>query len=295
MDPCCGKGDAIKQLAIGLGCPLDRVYGIELSDTRSMAARETIPNVLGPADFHGCAITAQSFGFAWVNPPFDSEIGGGERVEYQFLVRATRMLVTGGVMALVCPERIVEDRDVKQCLLHWYHDIAMIPFPEPRKFKEVIVFGVKRASSKKDIPYWWEWEPNDSPPVYEIPGSPKPRRFEKIAFTSNELGYKLERSPLRSHLEPPGELPKPRPPLPVNTGQTGLMVASGQLDGIVRAAGELPHVVRGTAVKSTYVSNVEERENADDSTTTITTLSERIIPTVRAVDATGEIKTFGGG
>jgi hypothetical protein len=66
----------------------------------------------------------------------------------------------------------------------------------------------------------------------------------------------------------------------------------GHLDGIVHADGEPPHVVRDTSRKREYVSDITEIENSDGSTTTRTTVSERIDLVVRTVDRTGTIQTL---
>ena len=74
--------------------------------------------------------------------------------------------------------------------------------------------------------------------------------------------------------------------------RVALLLASGHLDGIVHPDGESPHVVRGTSRKREYVSDVTEIQNADGSTTTKTTISERIDLVVRTVDRTGKIQTL---
>ena len=67
---------------------------------------------------------------------------------------------------------------------------------------------------------------------------------------------------------------------------------SGHLDGLVHPPGQSPHVVRGTSRKHEFVADVTDTQNADGSTTTKTTLSERIEMVVCTVDATGDIRTF---
>ena len=69
-------------------------------------------------------------------------------------------------------------------------------------------------------------------------------------------------------------------------------MASGHLDGLVQAEGMPPHVVRGTSRKHSFVSDVTENENDDGTTTTRTTISERIELVIRTVDAKGHIETF---
>src|SRR4051812_18837339 len=66
IDPCCGKGEAIKQLAGLLGVSDDHIYTVELDPVRGKAAKENIPggHHISPATFLGCQITGFSFGLA---------------------------------------------------------------------------------------------------------------------------------------------------------------------------------------------------------------------------------------
>lgn len=102
----------------------------------------------------------------------------------------------------------------------------------------------------------------------------------------------LANSPLRSHLQSPAQTPVPAPPLPLGIGHVALLLASGHLDGTVHPDGKLPHVVRGTSQKHSFVSDVTDTENDDGSTTTRTTISERIDLVIRTVDCSGRIRTF---
>jgi len=97
---------------------------------------------------------------------------------------------------------------------------------------------------------------------------------------------------LREHLNPVAEFTLPRPPLSLGKGHRALLLSAGYLDGVVRPPGEPPHVVRGTCRKVRYEKSHTQEENSDGSTTTTTVYGEKIVPTIRAVDSTGTIKTF---
>ena len=105
IDPCCGEGLAINQIAEGLGVPQSWVYAVELDLGRTKAAKANMPEaqVLGPASFMGTQISGYSFSLAYVNPPFDSELGGGRREEQSFVMRSTHLLGAKGVLVLVMP------------------------------------------------------------------------------------------------------------------------------------------------------------------------------------------------
>jgi Uncharacterised methyltransferase family (DUF6094) len=297
LDPCCGKGLAIRQLGQAIGCLPEMTWAIELDEGRATDAHTLLTgcHVLAPASFLGTAATQGSFGCIWCNPPFDDEIGGGYRVEGRFLQRATAWLKVHGIMVLVCPERVAERRDIQSYCLQWYEDLACVPFPEDhRPFNEVILIGRKRSKPVDAERLDWDecCRTTVEPGSYPIPVSRGPRRFEKVEFTERELAQALLSSPLRRLLEPPPEPPLAEPPLPLAHGHIALLLASGKLDGIVRPKNEPPHVVRGTARKVEYLSNQSKEEGNDGAVITKTTYSEKIVLTIRAVGADGTIRTF---
>lgn len=300
LDPCAGEGTALRRFAGLLGCPPGRTYAIELDDSRAEAVRSALPeaHVLAPADFFGCRASPNSFSFIWLNPPFDHGYGG-HRVEEQFLGRATDWLMRGGVMALVCPESVVgEYSEARQHFATFYENVMIVPFPVAhRPFDEVIVFGHKRSrllvnQDEADRSKAWNsvLAPRDF--CYQVPPGPGPRVFQKVEPTEPELQRMLDASPLQCYLKSPPDVPLPSPPLPLGIGHVALLLASGHLNGVVHPSGKPPHVVRGTSRKHAFVSDVTDTENADGSTTTRTTISERIELVIRTVDHTGRIRTL---
>ncbi len=300
LDPCAGQGAAIRQLAELLGCPQELTFAIELDDGRAEVLHATLPGarVLAPASFFGCRVSSNGFSFIWLNPPFDDGYGG-QRVEDQFLRRATDWLLPGGVMALVCPEDVVDEySDARRHFTTYYEHCMIVPFPERhRPFHEVLVFGHKCARPEVDpqsCSRAKSWDSVAAPTnfCYHIPPGCGPRIFQKVEPTEPELQRLLAHSPLQSHLAAPSEVPLPSPPLALGIGQVALLLASGHLNGVVHPEGGPPHAVRGTSRKHTFVSDVTDTVNPDGSTTTKTTISERIELVVRTVDITGRIQTF---
>jgi hypothetical protein len=297
LDPCAGEGAALRQLGELLGCPQALTYAIELDDSRAEALHTALPeaHILAPASFFGCRASPNSVSCMWLNPPFDDGYGG-HRIEEQFLVTATSWLAPDGVMALVCPEDVADRYSaVRRHFASHYDRCTIVPFPARyRRFNEVIVFGVKRARLHMGSTAPSSWEAVQAPTgfVYQIPPGSGPRCFAKVEPTESELRRMLADSPLRSHLTALPEQRLPAPPLALGIGHVALLLASGQLDGAVQPEGKPPHVVRGTSRKREYVADVTESENADGTTSTRTTISERIELVVRTVDLTGRIQTF---
>jgi len=299
LDPCAGEGAALGQLCQTLGCPQSSAFAIELDDSRAQTLKTNLPEaqILAPASFFGCRASLNAFSFIWLNPPFDDSLGGN-RVEERFLLLATDWLKPGGILALVCPEEVAKDGSfVRRHLALYYQNCSLVPFPEEqRNYGEVIVFGQKRIKPWKNAtcPPSWEAVQAAQGFVYPIPTGSAPKTFKKVEPTETELQSMLTQSPLRIHLEMPPSEPVPSPPLALGIGHVALLLASGQLDGVVHPENQLPHIVRGSSRKSEYVSDVTETENPDGSTTTRTTLSERIELVVRTVDLSGTIHTFLG-
>ncbi len=297
LDPCCGEGAALQQIAEILNAAADNVYGIELDPERVATTQSLLPDshILGPASALGVACTRKSFSLAWVNPPFDDQISGGDRVELEFLRQMIDWIVPGGVICFVIPESTSNHWSFRQLFIQWFEEISIEPFPEHcRPYNEVIVFG--RRLDRPRSPWSLNWNHELQPPhVYDIPTGRKPTRFIKVELTEAELRDALRVSPLQRHLQPHADSLLVEPPLSLGKGHIALLLASGHLDGIVQPEGEPPHVVRGTAKKTQYVAGVEQSDNADGSVTTKTCLSEKITLTVRAVGVDGRIKTFEGG
>jgi len=202
------------------------------------------------------------------------------------------LLCTKGVLAFVLPEYVVRgDSDMQRHLMANFRQISMLRFPEEhRKYDECVILAVKRGTpvtsdkAERILP---------DVPVYDIPESRNPSRFEKVELTDTEVLSILANSPLRRSLLTPKDMDVvPRPPIPLGAGHTSLLVASGQLDGIVRPENEPPHVVRGTVRKSEYLARTEVKEN-EKSTSTTQIYSERITPIVRVATVDGEIITIG--
>jgi len=292
LDPCAGQGNAIWQIADALDCR-ESTYAIELDERRAVYLKGTArgATVVAPASFLGCTMSHACFSFAWVNPPFDDEIGGGGRVEETFLARATDLLRPRGVMALVCPETVAQSWDVRRQLGARLEKWSIMHFPaHVRKFKEVIVLARKRATLSTERTLYADY---GEPRVYRLPPGRRPGRFFKSELTEAELRKALAGSPLRRLLEPPDELPLPRPPIAPNHGQSMMLLAAGFIDGVIRPPGEPPHLVRGTCRKVQYLHETQVKEGKK-SDTTIQVYRQKIEPIVRVLTVDGRILTVSG-
>ena len=148
LDPCCGEGKAIEQIREDLGLPSKNVYAVELDGGRAESPRDPGPgcHLLGPCSYLEARINANSFGMAWVNPPFDNELGGGKRQEHTFVQNVTKQLRIGGLLVLVMPTTAIQgNTDFQAYLDNWYDEAALYAWPaEHRKYREVVYIGVRR-------------------------------------------------------------------------------------------------------------------------------------------------------
>jgi predicted RNA methylase len=334
IDPCAGEGAAIQQIAEGLGLHHDQVYAVELDKGRAAKIRENMPeaNVIGPATFLGVHVTGHSFSLAYVNPPFDFEMGGGRREEQAFVQKATNLLALRGVLVLVMPcDKLCGNQKFVEYLDSYYEEIEVYKLPDGhRPYGEIVLIGRKR---KVEIPAGslyqhgvlhqrqWQWRTyvraenmpslGEKQPKNWYQGNPsydrkeeidvwalergwKPGTFKKVSMTEDELIAALEDSPLKKHLMEVKPLPVARPPLPLDKGHLGLILASGMLDGVVNTPFG-PHVVRGSSTKVEYRNNEASCSTMNPETgavTTKTVFSEKPVTIIRCVTRGGELYTF---
>jgi len=295
LDPCAGKGKAISTLAEALSISPSCVWAIEMEGGRSRDLKENLvgAHILAPCDFLCAKITASSFSFAWVNSPYDDELGGGQRVEYTFLTRATQLLAPGGIMALACPEKVAGDFSVKKHFLSWYERIGVDYFPPPRQYNEVIIWGRKRSR-----PIEWPGYPQFVKEdmyrgKFQIPPAGGPKRFEKATMTAAEAMAAIAKSKLRSVFETVKPVVFPPPPLELSKGQMALVLAGGFLNTTLKRPGEAPILIKATPFKEQYLkeqsSEIKNEGTDKEKAVDVTIYSERIKLKVRIAEENGTI------
>ena len=104
----------------------------------------------------------------------------------------------------------------------------------------------------------------------------------------------VENSPLAKHLTAIEPREIPRPPLPLDKGHLGLILASGILDGVVDSPYG-PHVVRGSSTKVEYYNKEASDSTEDPETGAVTTkdvFSQRMVTIIRCVTGDGTLHTY---
>lgn len=280
LDPCCGSGSSALRFANELGCK--SLYVVELRDI-NIAGEFTR---LAPCDIKTTRITRESFGLVFMRPPsewkrFDLPS------ESEYLMRCTGWLKPGGVVvAIVLPGTVrYSYTPFVMHLQSHYRDISGFRYGDGT-WDPLVVIARKRYTPLENPPTAFKLVAPKEP--YPIPASTGPKMFMKGGPTIHELMDAVGKSPLQRIFLPRQPEEKQRPPLELGKGHISLLVASGQVNGLVKAAGHEPHVVRGMTRKEGYI--VSQTSDGNDGKTTIT--SEKVTPLIRAAWPDGRIETY---
>ena len=331
LDPCAGEAAALTQIAAYLDIPSTSVYAIELNAARAQRIGEAHPelHLLGPCSFMGAKISKASFSCVYLNPPFDSEMGGGGREETFFLRYAMPLLVPHGIMILVCPANQVYGQSQMCELLDAHFEcVRVYRFPaEHRKFKEVVVIGRKRKTTlsldkveehgtlhSSGIAGAWAGYADHAPELgqsqyaawsygkpltesrlagleyWTLPPAPGPSIWQQMTLTQEQVEAELERSPLYGIFDLKPDTTKRRPPLPLGKGHTSTLLVAGELDGYM--ATNPPHVVRGFCGKVLQLKSVSHHETASGNLAEVRKYADVPQPVLRAIWPDGSLVEY---
>ena len=302
LDPCCGGGDAVAQLAEELrhrgNLPVE-TYGVELHRDRAQQAEERLDRALA-ADLFQTSIANGAFGLAYVNPPYDWD-QEDKRVEHAFLTHCTRYLAEGGLLVFIVPrQRLAVSA---RYLSTHYGRMRCWAFPDPDRevFDQVVLFGYRKADPVPDAPaesMVLEWSVGEPEPLrsqrnsYSHPEyTPATTPSGDVLFTTRTVdpvaaAAEARRSGLWASTEItdtlwPARDNRTRPLMPLRRGHMAMLVAAGFLDNLVLEAEGRRILVKGrTSKEMVLVEDTPEKE----------TYRERLNTTVVALDlGDGEI------
>lgn len=146
IDPCCGEGDALKQISDYLQ-PIANTttYGIELEKTRAEKASQKLDNVLA-CSYDEARMSHEAFSVMFLNPPYDHS-SNGERLETIFLNELTKdYLAEESLLIFIIPKYIL--RNVAKTLAQRFTNIRVYRFTDKnyKDFQQVVVFGQRLRS-----------------------------------------------------------------------------------------------------------------------------------------------------
>ena len=261
LDPCCGCGKALRQIAQGNGC---YTYGVELDENRAEEAQTRLHRV-GFGSFFHSMVSREAFHLLFLNPPYLSvlnESGGRARHEKRFLIESLPCLTYGGLLIYIIPYYRMTP-DICRVLMDNFEDISVWRFTDKEfhRFKQIAVFGVRKH---RDV------EPQDTLTLeqyalhpagipsleklpegrYALPGTPlEVHTFKGEKFNQKELEQQLRRSGSFTQMMSRSELDNgaKRPLLPLSISQIGLIGGSGMINGLIEC--DRPHIIKGRIVK----------------------------------------------
>lgn len=193
LDPCCGCGKALRQLAQGNNC---YAYGVELDESRAEEAQTRLHRV-GFGSFFHSSISREAFHLLFLNPPYLSvinESGGRSRHEKRFLIESLPALAYGGLLIYVIPYYRLTP-DICRILVDNFDDLTVWRFTESefRKFKQVAVLGVRkpRGTELQDTPMFFYPFSNVHSNDRVCTGNNVLPRYRKISALKNFPRYLL--------------------------------------------------------------------------------------------------------
>lgn len=291
IDPCCGEGEAIRQLTEGINA---KTYGIELDKARANRASMHLHHVL-QADYEHTRITRSVFSLLWLNPPYDD--GEECRLEFSFLKNTADCLQPGGILVYIIPQKRLTKR-IARYLASRFERIGIWQFPEKeyKAFGQIVVTGIRRKTTTNgDIPPKLENIPEKKLPAlgentkarYDVPVGKRISIFKSTELDSKELEAEIAKSPLWERLSKQTKgVTESQPPLPLHKGHLGLLLASGKLDG-VQGEGEDKHLVRGKVTKHQSVSEIVNDDGSQE-----TRVLESFKVAIKLLTADGQIRVL---
>lgn len=316
FDPCCGGGHALSFLQKHLSECGARVssFGIELSGDRATEARSLLNHAI-QADIENCIVQTRAVGLLFLNPPYglmnkDSlSTERSKRLEELFFDRTISSLQDNGILVLIVPKQSLTPKftlDIASRFL----DVKLFQ-ASVETYNQMVIFGIKprnrHSISKKVILAQQEVLLNYEEAmllsdlvdqsVYYIPEQPL-KVFKPISFKL-ELGQMTrETNNNQAQLLWPvfnqvfslaGLKDKRRPLMPLGEWHTALALAAGQVQGLVTAPSGRTLLVKG----NTYKIKVITQDIDDENHTVTSTVTDKFIPSIKAIDLTIGSRSYG--
>ncbi|MXX78506.1 MAG: methyltransferase [Gemmatimonadales bacterium] len=279
LDPCCGGGDALAQLAACIERPdgaLVETYGVELHAERAKEAEQRLDHALG-TDLFQTAIANGAFGMLFLNPPYDQDAGDDRRTEQSFLRQTTRYLAVGGLLVFVVPLQRL--RESERYLASHYARLRVWNFPDPEReaFGQVVVTGTRKADVQYDqyaavqVRQALEGDLEELRqhryPVYNAPATADgevlfaTRTVDPVAAAEESRRSGLWVSTTVTDALWPSEDARTRPLMPLRSGHLAMLVAAGFLDNLQLEGEDGRILVKGrTSKEMLLVETTREKE-----------------------------------
>lgn len=315
LDPCCGEGWALASAAEHLteaGASVQS-YGVEFDRERAWHAKSLL-NVVAHADVNDVFGAARSMGLLFLNPPYGdlvsdkAQTGDGangakrDRLEKMFIRKTMPFLQIGGVLVLIVPHYVL-DGEFATIIGRNFTNVRVYMASEQR-FKQAVVFGLKRHSSSPEpctlveierafnklapeLPETWTDEKYDVPPVksddvinFQITRLDAPQLESEIKQYFNFTLWPQFGMQFRC-----ASKPARRPLRNLSKWHLALALASGQVSGFVESSDGRKLLVKGNTFKEKDVV-VERTTDEDGNVSEVRTLTDKFVPVIRGIDFT---------
>lgn len=309
IDPGCGTGKAIADIAQAWGNSNAHTYGIESDKQRAADASKLLTDSVWSAIED---IKLEGYcSCLFFNPPYD-RIRNDGRMELELLRHVTPWVErTTGIMVLIVPDYVVEDyaTGLAPEVSQNFDVLQRFRFPEPeyQLFKQAVLF-CRRKEEKSSYgydSYYPKWAKN--PELWPVlPDAPEQTfdvypvkvphlKRERISMVIQEEA--TASSPVRFKLlqEAAAEdQPIERPLLPLRPGHLALCLAGGLCDGIVEGEGGERFLVKGTLTSRPAIhgkpKNIEDARGRVKGK--IETYRTKHTMSVRCLRGDGTIETY---
>lgn len=312
-------------------------FGVEYDEERAWHSKQLLDHCIH-GDLRNCMISARQYSLLFLNPPYGDAVAdsaqlsdpkaGRLRLEKEFYRRTHGLLQFGGVMVLILPYYTL-DKEFSSWIATHFHDVKVFMAPE-QQFKQCVIFGVKHKVNAEHshseeykvtrnalmsvgngdleanvLPEIWAEQcfSDDNDCLYHVPETKDVGRFELVRLDAKQLAHSLQGQKglwkqydtMFNHNR---SMDNKRPLCDVSNWHLSLMLAAGQVSGVVNSKDGRTFVVRGDTYKDKQVSTTQETSSAKEtgfkeSTQTIRTHTDIFVPAIRGLDMTPGSETFG--
>lgn len=295
-DPCCGSGEPLALLGHHLGLV---TYGNELHPQRFAQAKPRLDYCLnGAREFLD---VAGPFNIIFDNPPYDQALSG-QRMEVEHIRLDLDLLAPDGLGLWIIPETIIS-YDLCSLLAGQLSqvNIRRFPMPDYDRFKQVVVFGVKRhqplTQTYSEATRLEKLTAEGLPVLqagefgYTYPTEGAITRFSLTFPEAGTILAETETDGVQS-----GEswqalfgakgssFDQFQPVLPLTSGHTAFVIAAGIVDGTEVEIDGNSHIIKGSTTKRVTVTT--EEEQTDNGSQTTIREREKLVQTITALNLT---------
>ncbi|TAG49771.1 MAG: SAM-dependent methyltransferase [Betaproteobacteria bacterium] len=322
LDPCCGCGTAlefVRDRLVESGAVVE-TFGVEFDSERAWHAKNALTRVIH-SDVNDVHVTPRGVGLLFLNPPYghalrdDNRSGDrkqSDRLEKMFFRKSIPWLATNGVLVLIVPFAVI-DREFAQMIAKQFTDVEIRMAPE-KKFRQVVIFGRKKRSESPSVETVTRLlavgqsgyeacatlDPSAPAATYVVPSFVAGDKFGFVSLKvdAKQLGAELASAkvstlwPTFRQFAGSTKTLVRRPLRELSDWHLALALAAGQIGGIVRSSDGRDLLIKGDTLKDKVRSSEEVvGENGSISVTTV--LTDRFVPTIKAIDLTRDSDRYG--